>query len=115
METVAEIWGQLNNIYKSMLVLIIFFFGYVLCRSLIIKMQSLATSTANDLDDSQGKMLTGILVEGRYRIEDVRKRTVIRSEVLQKVLEELIANNIPVATTKIRFENERHWGEVYAK
>lgn len=289
METLAEIWGQLNNIYKSIIVLIIAFFGYTLCRSLIIKkMQSLAISTANDLDDrfvyfvkqffgifalfgiiavllkvngiqispllagagivgvslgfaaketiadilagifliadqpirlgdrvkierignhwggwgdvvdiglrrtrikntdgvyinypnailansvitnfsyqkspvrvrirfqvdydanldqtrkittdaiascpgvlpgtaqtiirslddSQGKMLTGILVEGRYRIEEVRKRTIIRSEVLQKVIEELLANNIPVATPKVRFENERRWGEIYQK
>ena len=52
METLTEIWGQLNNIYKSISILIIAFLCYTLCRSLIIKkLQSLATSTANDFDD----------------------------------------------------------------
>lgn len=74
-----------------------------------------AQTIIRSLDDSQGNILAGILVEGRYRIEDVRKRTRIRSEVLQRVIEELRAHNIPVATPKIRFENERHWLETYPK
>jgi small-conductance mechanosensitive channel len=72
-----------------------------------------AQTIIRSLDDSQGNMLTGILVEARYRIEDVRKRTTIRSEVLQKVLEKLRDHNIPVATPKMRLENERHWVETY--
>ncbi len=67
------------------------------------------------LDNQQGNMLTGILVEARYRIEDVRKRTIIRSEVLQKVLEKLKAHNIPIATPKMRLEREQHWSETYLK
>ncbi len=74
-----------------------------------------AQTIIRSLDDAQGNMLAGILVEGRYRIENVRKRSTIRSEVLQKVLEELRAHNIPVATPKIRFENERHWVETYPR
>ncbi len=72
-----------------------------------------AQTIIRSLDDSQGNMLTGILVETRYRIKDVRKRTIIRSEVLQKVLEKLRTHNIPVATPKMRLENERHWVETY--
>jgi len=74
-----------------------------------------AQTIIRSLDDSQGNMLTGILVEARYRIEDVRKRTTIRSEVLQKILEELRAHNIPIATPKMRLERERHWVETYLK
>jgi len=74
-----------------------------------------AQTIIRSLDDSRGNMLTGILVEARYRIEDVRKRTTIRSEVLQKVLENLRAHNIPVATPKMRLESERHWAETYPK
>ncbi len=72
-----------------------------------------AQTIVRSLDDAQGKMLTGILIEARYRIGDVRKRTLIRSDVLQKVLEELKAHNIPVATPKMRLESERRWAETY--
>ena len=52
METVTEIWGQINNFYKSISILIIAFTCYSICRSLLInKLQSLAASTTNDLDD----------------------------------------------------------------
>lgn len=74
-----------------------------------------AQTIIRSLDDSQGNMLTGILIEARYRIEDVRKRTIIRSEVLQKVLEKLRDHNIPVATPKMRLESERHWVNTYLK
>jgi small-conductance mechanosensitive channel len=74
-----------------------------------------AQTIIRSLDDSQGNMLVGILVEGRYRIENVRKRTTIRSEVLQNVLEELRTHKVPVATPKIRFENERHWVDTYTQ
>ena len=72
-----------------------------------------AQTIIRSLDDSQGNMLTGIQVEARYRIGDVRKRTTIRSEVLQKILEELRAHNIPIATPKMRLERERHWVKTY--
>lgn len=72
-----------------------------------------AQTIIRSLDDGQGRMLTGVQIEARYRIEDVRRRTVIRSEVLQKVLEGLKTHNIPVATTKMRLESERHWASTY--
>ncbi len=72
-----------------------------------------AETLIRSVDDSQGNMLTGILVEGRYRIKDIKKRTPIRSIVLQKVIEALLANNIPIATPKIRLEKEERWVENY--
>jgi len=41
------------------------------------------------VDDSGGRMLTGVLVEARYQIEDVRDRTRIRGVVLEKILTHL--------------------------
>ncbi len=72
-----------------------------------------AQTIIRSVDDSQGRMLTGVLVEARYKIEDVRMRTLIRSEVLQKVLESLQENNIPIATPIMRLENERRWQKMF--
>jgi len=74
-----------------------------------------AATLIRSVDDSQGNMLTGILIEGRYRISDIKKRTSIRSIVLQRVIEELLANNIPIATPKIRLEKEEQWLESYPR
>ena len=57
-------------------------------------------------DDNQGHLLAGVLVEARYRIENCRKRTEIRSEVFQAILEGLRRNNIPLATPRISMTNE---------
>ena len=46
-------------------------------------------------DDKHGHYMSGVTLEARYRIEDVRKRTDIRAEVLERLLEELKANDIP--------------------
>jgi small-conductance mechanosensitive channel len=53
-------------------------------------------------DDAQGHLMAGVLVEGRYRIEDVRKRTVVRSEVLEKLLKALQQNSIPMASQPVQ-------------
>lgn len=53
-------------------------------------------------DDSQGHLMAGVLVEGRYRIEEVRKRTVVRSEVLEKLLTALQQNGIPMASQPVQ-------------
>ncbi len=52
-------------------------------------------------DDEQGHMLSGVLVEARYRIEDVRNRTNTRSIVLQKILKTLNEHQIPIATPSV--------------
>ena len=53
-------------------------------------------------DDSRGHLMAGVLVEGRYRIEDVRKRTAIRSEVLERLLEGLQKNDVPLAAQPVQ-------------
>lgn len=53
-------------------------------------------------DDSRGHLMAGVLVEGRYRIEDVRKRTAIRSEVLERLLEGLQKSGVPMAMQPVR-------------
>ena len=55
-------------------------------------------------DDDQGHLLSGVLVEARYKIEDVRKRTNIRSDVLQKILATLKEHNIPMAAPLIKVQ-----------
>lgn len=55
-------------------------------------------------DDRGGHQLAGVLLEGRYRIEDVRRRTGIRSGVLSKILVILQKNNIPLAVPGVRVE-----------
>ena len=67
------------------------------------------TVIVRSLDDSGGNMLTGVLMEARYHIEDVKKRTMIRSAVLHRVIDELRINNIPIATPKMRLESESRW------
>jgi len=48
-------------------------------------------------DDTRGLLLSGVLLEGRYRLENVRARTVIRSNVLEMVLKSFQEHNIPLA------------------
>jgi len=71
------------------------------------------TVIVRSLDDSGGNMLTGVLMEARYHINDVRNRTLIRSEVLHKIIDQLRIHNIPIATPKIRLENEKQWVKTY--
>jgi small-conductance mechanosensitive channel len=53
-------------------------------------------------DDRGGHQLAGVLLEARYRIEDVRKRTVIRSQVLSRVLKDLRDHRVPLAAPRIQ-------------
>lgn len=55
-------------------------------------------------DDNQGHLMSGVTLEARYHIEDVRKRTEIRAEVLEELLKGLKKNNIslPVLSTKVQ-------------
>lgn len=57
-------------------------------------------------DDDQGNMNAGILFEARYRLEDVKTRTPKRSEVLENILRDFQAANIPMAAAPIRLVNE---------
>jgi len=53
-------------------------------------------------DDDQGHQLSGVLYEARYRLEDVTKRTVIRSEVLEQIILLFQEQDIPLAAHPIR-------------
>lgn len=52
-------------------------------------------------DDEGGHQLSGILLEGRYQIENIRDRTRIRSTVLQNLVRALREANIELATQHI--------------
>lgn len=56
-------------------------------------------------DDRGGHQLAGVLLEGRYRIDNVRKRTAIRSTVLSKVLKSLRKHHIPLAIAGLKIES----------
>lgn len=56
-------------------------------------------------DDRGGHQLAGVLLEGRYRINDVRKRTAIRSTVLTAILGILQKTRIPLAVQGVRVDS----------
>ncbi|HIP82159.1 MAG TPA: mechanosensitive ion channel family protein [Desulfocapsa sulfexigens] len=56
-------------------------------------------------DDRGGHQLAGVLLEGRYHINNVRRRTSIRSTVLTEVLKIFQKNNIPLAIPGVRIES----------
>ena len=55
--------------------------------------------------DDGGHMNSGILVEGRYRIPDIRERTRIRSRVLKNILSGFHQAGIKLASPSIRMSN----------
>jgi len=52
-------------------------------------------------DDALGHQLSGVLYEARYLLEDVKTRTVVRSYVLEHIIEDFQANNIPMASQPV--------------
>ncbi len=57
-------------------------------------------------DDERGHSLSGILVEGRYRINDVRERTRIRSAVLQSLVKAFRNVGIDFAFPSVRLQGD---------
>ncbi|MGC6426911.1 MAG: mechanosensitive ion channel family protein [Akkermansiaceae bacterium] len=55
-------------------------------------------------DEGGGHMLSGILLEGRYRISDVRHRSKIRSVVLKNITKACQGENIALASPRVRVE-----------
>lgn len=53
-------------------------------------------------DDDQGHMLSGVLYEARYRLEDVKRRTVLRSEVLEQLIYAFNEKGIPMASLPVK-------------
>ncbi|MCK5810057.1 MAG: mechanosensitive ion channel family protein [Cocleimonas sp.] len=58
-------------------------------------------------DDTRGHLLSGILLELRYRIPDVRQRTGIRSIVLEKLLIAFRENDISLARQEIQYVTQQ--------
>ncbi len=56
-------------------------------------------------DEGGGHMLSGILLEGRYRISDVRQRSKIRSVVLKNIVTACQENDIALASPRVRVES----------
>ena len=52
--------------------------------------------------DDGGHMNSGILVEGRYRIPDIRERTRIRSQVLKNILADFKQEGIQLASPSVK-------------
>ena len=53
-------------------------------------------------DDDQGHLLSGVLYEARYRLEDVKKRTVLRSTVLENLIIAFKKNDIAMAALPVK-------------
>ncbi len=53
-------------------------------------------------DDDQGHLLSGVLYEARYRLEDVKRRTVIRSTVLESLIKAFHENQIHMASLPVK-------------
>jgi len=53
-------------------------------------------------DDDQGHLLSGVLYEARYRLHDVKTRTVLRSQVLESLIREFSENEIAMASLPVK-------------
>ena len=53
-------------------------------------------------DDTQGHMLSGVLYEARYRLEDITQRTTLRSTVLESLIKTFQENGISMASLPIK-------------
>ena len=53
-------------------------------------------------DDDQGHLLSGVLYEARYRLEDVKTRTTLRSQVLETLIREFRENEISMASFPVK-------------
>ena len=53
-------------------------------------------------DDDQGHMLSGVLYEARYKLEDVKRRTTLRSEVLEQIIGAFKREGIPMTALPVR-------------
>ena len=56
-------------------------------------------------DDKAGHMVSGVLVEGRFKIKDIRKRTAVRSNALEKIHQNFKKNSIELSSHRISLNN----------
>lgn len=57
-------------------------------------------------DDTRGNLLPGLLFEGRYKIDDVRERTRIRSRALEALLLALRTEGVPLPASRVHVVSE---------
>nr|CAA6830486.1 MAG: Unknown protein [uncultured Thiotrichaceae bacterium] len=53
-------------------------------------------------DDDQGHLLSGVLYEARYKLQDVKQRTTLRSVVLERLIGAFQVQNIPMAALPVK-------------
>lgn len=53
-------------------------------------------------DDDQGHLLSGVLYEARYQLEDVTTRTTLRSVVLESLINTFKDNNVAMASLPVK-------------
>jgi len=59
-------------------------------------------------DDDLGHQLSGVLYEARYFLEDVKQRSTIRSEVLEKIIRAFNVQGIPMASQPLTIHTAPH-------
>jgi small-conductance mechanosensitive channel len=84
-------------------------------RAAIARTEGVIPDTAQVLvrslwDDSRGHLLAGVLLEGRYRLEDVRARSRLRSVVLTNLLADLKQAEIPYPSPRVIVGNDPQRG-----
>jgi len=57
-------------------------------------------------DDEMGHQMSGVLYEARYRLEDVKQRTAIRSEVLENLIKAFNREQVPMASQPMMMVNK---------
>lgn len=57
-------------------------------------------------DDDQGSLNAGVLFEARYKLEDVKTRTPLRSQVLENILKDFQSAGILMAATPIKIVSD---------
>lgn len=59
-------------------------------------------------DDDHGHQMSGVLYEARYFLEDVKQRTAIRSEVLEKIISGFIEHGVPMASQPLTIRSSNN-------
>ena len=57
-------------------------------------------------DDDQGSLNAGVLFEARYKLEDVKTRTPLRSQVLENILKDFQSAGISIAATPVKIVSD---------
>lgn len=70
-----------------------------------VRPETVDVVTRSIWEDTRGHLLAGVLLEVRYRIDDVRERTRIRSRALEAILAGLRERGVPLAAPRVRVDD----------